>query len=434
LARLRRPIERATQRRARADRIVIAALVVVTASGLMSLLPGERQAAISRFVCRVASVGLGACGSAPPVLGSEQLAPPRCRLLSTFDEALPEVRVSRTTAANSFSIEVSTARSGDMFLRLGNEDASVPPFLLQGDGRASAALLPGASVPVSTEWYLPGGQGANAIAQAISDRHHQWVQRRSSLAVLSSVLGDHGRQIPPPTVLFSQVRLNSPVLPRVASPGVPSASERPGKPGGESYISVVPNRPALLAYNRVTSEASLVVSVTGVVRDTPVAGSARWTRDRSGAITSVLIAVVSAGQLVPGEPLPSADSSTPGNSGSVGVAYVALPVTSAAEQKLVSTWLSDQQGFRLDLDELLGLQAPEASDQLSSYLTRAARLTLLRYSGIEAQAAEKQVSEELARHRRMDWSGASLLSVSEIAPQPNRAARVLVTDPSCGSR
>lgn len=428
LARLRRPVERASQRQAIADRIVIAVLVVVAASGLMSLLPGDRQATVSRFVCRLGSLGLGACSSAPPVLGSQQLAPPRCRLLSTFDEALPEVRVSNPAAAGSPSIELSTARSGDMYLRLGIENALAPPFLLQGEGRATAPLLPGASVPVSAEWYLPAGQGANVIAQAVADRHHQWVQRRSSLAVISSVFGDRGRRIPPPTVLFSQVRLDSPVLPRVAGgPSAPSTSAGPDRPG-ESYISVVSSRPALLAYNRITADASLVVSVAGAVLDTPVAGSVRWTRDASGAITSVLIAVVSEGRLVPGERLPKDGSSNSADSGSTGVAYVAVRVTSAAEQDLVSDWLSDPQGFSLGLDELLGLRAPQASDQLGSYLTRAATVTLLRYSGIDSQTAETQVSEELARHRRVDWSGGRLLSVSEIAPEPNRAARVLVTD------
>ena len=48
-------MERASQRQAAADRIVIAVLVVVAASGLMSLLPGEHQASVFRFVCRIGS-------------------------------------------------------------------------------------------------------------------------------------------------------------------------------------------------------------------------------------------------------------------------------------------------------------------------------------------------------------------------------------------
>lgn len=438
LARLRRPVERASQRQAVADRIVIGVLIVVAASGLMSALPGERQASVLRFVCRIGSLGLGSCGSAPPDLGSDQLAPPRCRLLSAFDGVLPEVRVSHTTAADMPSIEVSSARSGDMFLRVDMGNSSAPPFLLQGEARASSEVLPGAFVPVSTEWYLPGGQGANAVVQAISDRHHEWVQRRSSLAVLSTVFGDHGREIPPPTLLLSQVRLDSPVLPRaVNNPGDRSTSapdrHRPGQPG-DSFISVVPSQAALLAYNRITSEASLIFSVTGDVRGTPVAGSVRWTRDGSGAVTSVLIAVVAAGQLSPGEAQSRSGASASGGPGSIGVAYIALPVTSAVEQELMSDWLGDPQGFSLGLDELLGLRQPQASDQLSSFLTRAATVTLLRYSGVDAQSAEMQVREELARNRRVDWAGGRLLTVSEIAPQPNRAARVLATDPDCRSQ
>ena len=100
----------------------------------------------------------------------------------------------------------------------------------------------------------------------------------------------------------------------------------------------------------------------------------------------------------------------------------------------MSEWLGDPQGFSLGLDELLGLRQPQASDQLSSFLTRAATVTLLRYSGVDAQSAEMQVREELARNRRADWAGGRLLAVSEIAPQPNRAARVLATDPDCRSQ
>ncbi len=438
LARLRRPVERASQRQAMVDRIVAAVLVVVTASGLMSLLPGERQAAVSRLACRVGSLGLGSCGLMPPIVGSEQLAPPRCPLLSTFDETLPEVRVNRTAAANSTPIEASTARSGDMFVRIGGTGGSNPPFLLQGEGRSTADVLPGASVPSSAEWYLPGGQGADGLVQAVSDRYRLWVQRRSSLAILSDVFGDQGRRIPPPTILFSQVRLDTPVLP-LAIDGSLDARTRPpdGQPPnrpGENYIAVVPGRPAQLTYNRINFDASLVVSVTGEVRSSPVKGSVRWTRDPSGAITSVLIGVVSGGQLVPGEPLSADGPSRTDESNTIGVAYIGLRVTSAAEEDLVADWLSDSQGFNLGLNELLGLRSPEPTDQLGSYLTRAATVTLLRYSGIQAEAAAKLVGEELVRHRRVEWPGGTLLAVSAIAPQPNRAPRTLVTDPSCRSQ
>ena len=64
MARRRRAVERATFRRTVTDRVVVLVLVVVTASGLMSVLPGSSQRLVSRTACRAVSLGLGACGAA----------------------------------------------------------------------------------------------------------------------------------------------------------------------------------------------------------------------------------------------------------------------------------------------------------------------------------------------------------------------------------
>ena len=55
----RRAVERATRRQNLLDRIVVGILVVVALSGLMSVLPAATQVAVSRFACRVGSLGLG---------------------------------------------------------------------------------------------------------------------------------------------------------------------------------------------------------------------------------------------------------------------------------------------------------------------------------------------------------------------------------------
>jgi hypothetical protein len=117
----------------------------------------------------------------------------------------------------------------------------------------------------------------------------------------------------------------------------------------------------------------------------------------------------------------------------VGVAYIALSANSDDERDLVSQWLSDPAGFRLGLDELLGLRPPNVSDQLTSYLTRAAAVTILRYSGVDAARVAQQVSQEVVSLRRVEWAGARLLVVGEVAAQPTRAARVLETDRTCGT-
>jgi hypothetical protein len=407
-------------------------------SGLMSLLPAQSQIAVSRFACRAGSLGLGSCGSSTQSLGSDQLAPPRCPILARFDRALPEVRVHRTVTSDGLDLEISTARSGDTYLQLGTEDGSAPPFLLDSEPRAMREVLPGASVPAHGEWYLPNGDGTDSVVEAVAASHAQWVRRRSALAVLAMASGGAGRTIPPPTVLRSQVRLDAAVLPSSrdhgSSPGasIPTADVPADR--GTSYVSALTSVPAVLTFNRITKTSSLVFSVSGVVRGSPVVGSVRETRDATGAVTSVLLAIVSAGRLVSGEPGPASTSqASRGFDGTVGVAYIALSANSDDERDLVSQWLSDPAGFRLGLDELLGLRPPNVSDQLTSYLTRAAAVTILRYSGVDAARVAQQVSQEVVSLRRVEWAGARLLVVGEVAAQPTRAARVLETDRTCGT-
>lgn len=429
MARRRRAVERASQRRTIADRILVGVLVVVAASGLMSVLPAQSQVAVSRFACRVGSLGLGSCGSAELALGVPELNPPRCAVLAALDTAIPEVRVTDRATAEGLAVQTRSTRSGDTVLRLGPADDVAPPFPLEAEPRADREVLPGVSVPVRAEWYLPGGQGADIVVQAARERHHQWVQRRSSLAVLAVALGDRGRDVPAPTLLTSQVRLDTPALPRAAGrAGNPPIGRRP-----PSFVAVDPARPALLQFNRVTRDTSLVVGLQGVVSRTPVVGTARWTRDPTGAVRTVVVGIVSAGRLAPGEPgLPAAAGRGPrATDASTGVVYLTVPVTSEAERALVQAWLSDARGFRLGLEELLGLKAANPRDQLASFLTRAATVTILRYAGTDRDQAARQVRAELATLQRVEWPDAKLLAASAIAPQPNRSPRTVRPDPSC---
>jgi hypothetical protein len=85
----------------------------------------------------------------------------------------------------------------------------------------------------------------------------------------------------------------------------------------------------------------------------------------------------------------------------------------------------------VSLNELLGLKTPSATDQLTSFLGRAATVTILRYSGGGTAAAAERVTGELTLLRRVEWPDAKLLEASQIAPQPDRSPRSLVTDPTC---
>jgi hypothetical protein len=422
---MRRPVERASLRQTVTDRIVAAVLVVVAASGLMSILPAASQQSVARVACRAGSLGLGSCGSATVIRQSEQLSPPRCPILAALDETVPEVRLQQITSAAGLRLQISTARSGDSTLSLGANDSTPPPRLLEGEPRTPREILPGVQIPGASEWFLPSGQGAEAIVDAVLDRHGQWAQRRSSLAVLSGALDRGGRDVPPPTVLISQVRLDAPVLPHVGGPptrtsGLPTANKDTAS--GRSYVSLVPNRPALLAFNRVSRESAVIAEVEGVVGKTDVTGSVRWTRDAGGMITSVLLGIVSDTPLAAGER---------SEMGTTGIAYVSVPVDSAAERDLVQAWLSDAHGFRVGLDELLGRETPKPEDQLTSFLTRAATVTILRFSGTDSGQAAEQVRDELTTLRRVEREGTRLVGASQIEPQPNREARVLATDPSC---
>lgn len=428
MARKRRAVERASVRQLVTDRIIAGLLVLLAASGLMSILPGQSQAAVSRLACRVGSLGLGTCRTDTLDLGTEQLNPPRCTVLATLDQTVPEVRVKNLTTAAGLPVEIDSARSGDSFVRVGGIDESAPPLALAGDVRGPRALIPGAEVPSQAEWFLPGGQGADAIVDAIDDRHRQWVQRRSSLAVVSALLDRGGRDIPEPTTLLSRVQLDENVLPHgaEAAPTPPrqgQLSDGEKRRAGRSWVAVAPSPPALVQFNRISRETSVVAAVQGRFERAEVSGAVRWTRDSNGAVTSVVLALISEGALAAHEPLNSTRST--------GIAYIAVPVSTPAERDLAAAWLSDRAGFTLGLGALLGLETPSAKDQLASFLTRAATVTILRYAGLPTEQANARVSQELAAMRRVERPESKLLLASEIDPQPNGTARVLATVPSC---
>lgn len=429
MARKLRAVERASVRQTITDRIIAGLLVLLAASGLMSILPGQSQAAVSRFACRVGSLGLGACQSDSSTLGIEQLNPPRCSVLATLDQTVPEVRIKRLTTANGLPVQIDSARSGDAFVRVGNADGTAPPTALAGEARGSRELIAGATVPTQAEWFLPGGQGADAIVDAVDDQHRQWVQRRSSLAVVSALLDRGGREIPDPTTLVSRVQLTENVLPyrEDASPTPPrqgqlSAGEK--RRATESWVAVVPDQPASVTFNRISRETSAVAALQGRFAASPVSGAVRWTRDSTGAVTSVVLALVSNGPLADHEPFNAATPST-------GIAYLTVPVETPAERELAAAWLSDRAGFTLNLNELLGLTPPQANDRLTSFLTRAATVTILRYSGLSTAQADERVTQELTAMRRVETPDIKLLLASEIDPQPNGTIRVLTTVPSC---
>ena len=428
VARRRRAVERATFRRTVTDRVVVLVLVVVTASGLMSVLPGSSQRAVSRTACRAVSLGFGACGAAGLDLEDTALAPARCPTLARLDRWLPEVRVRRLVAAQGLPVTISTARSGDMDVQLGAADQPAPPALLAGQPRGQRPVVDGVAVPAQAEWYLPRGQGLDELVIAVQDGHHRWVQQRSALAVVSRGLSRADREVPPPTLSYSRLSFgdaawprwpDTPAVPRTAAPAKPSRLPS----GSVSGVTVDRDRPATFVFNRVTRESALVTDLYGTVGGRPVTGTLRLVRDGQGSITSLLAAVVGTGALAPGEPR----TSLPGPA----VAYVSVPVRTGPERALVSSWLAGGQPVRLPLDELLGLRVAAPSDRVGSFLTRAADVTLLRYSLVSPVELQARVSAELVGLRRTEWEGIQLTEVAAIAPTPTGTGRRVLADPGC---
>ncbi len=393
-------------------------LVVVAASGVMSVLPATAQVAVGRLACRLGSLGLGACGADPIALTDPDLAPPRCAALAALDEALPEVRVTETTTSTGLRIQTRTARSGDSVLHLGPDQTDDPPLLLAGERRGQQEVLPGVTVATSADWFLPGGQGGDVVVGAALEQHRQWLQQRSSLAPLGAVFGSSGRRLPAPTLLHSRVWPAVPQLPTAPGTRAPVAATA-------NRVTVRTDQPAHLVTNTVDRDSVLTVPVTGTWAGQPVTGAASWRRAASGEVERVTVAVVAGRALVKGEPaLPA---------GSAEVAYVTIPVASPVERRLVESWLSRPSGFGLPLTELLGLRQPDVRDQLAAFLTRAATVTVLRHADTDRLELTRRVTAELIATERVERPGTTVTAAFTVAPQPNGAARVLAADPACAS-
>jgi hypothetical protein len=427
VARRRRAVERATSRQLITDRIVIGVLVVVAASGLMSVVPANAQVGLSRIACQVASLGLGSCGEARLNLENTQLAPARCSTLASLDAVLPEVRVERIVTPQGLPVTISQARSGDVVVGLGDATASPPPELLWGEARGERELLPGARVPSAAEWLLPRGQGLDALVSATYDSHQRWVERRSALALIGSITAGAAPQIPPPTLSSSRVRLDQQLLPRFPDePGGPrthSTPESRGPRAPSDELSVDRTEPGTLVVNAISGDSSLVASLAGTVGGRPATGTVRLTRDANGVITHILLGVVSDHQLVPGRPRVSLSGPE--------VAFISIPARTDPERELVSAWVADPGGLRIGLDELLGLRTPRPNDRLGAFLTRASSVTVLRYGLVRSADLQARVSAELTTLRREDWTGIRMIAAGSVAPQPSGGRRVLVDDPSC---
>ena len=343
----RRAVERATRRQQITDRIVIGTLVLVALSGLMSVLPAYTQVAVSRFACRVGSLGLGSCGAPGINLGNTQLAPARCTVLGTLDKALPEVRVEQVTTSQGLPVTISQARSGDVFVALGDADQPSAPDLLAGEARAPRTVLPGVAVPGQAEWFLPRGQGLDQLVTAAHGEHQQWFERQSALALVGSRLFGPHQEVPPPACCSARCGWTSRGC-RATATGRHrrrprrAPKRRTGPVAAVNSLRLDPTVPALAVVNRISGTTATVASLRGTLRQRPVTGALRWTRNADGVITSVLVAVVGDFRLVPGEKL----GSLPGPA----VAYVSIPVTTPPEQRLVQAWLADPAGVTVPLD------------------------------------------------------------------------------------
>lgn len=427
MARRRREVERATFRRTVTDRVVVAALVLVALSGSMSMLPGSSQRAVSRTACHVVTVGLGTCGAAGLDLTDTALAPARCGTLAALDNALPEVRVRHLVTTRGLPVTVSTSRAGDVIAQLGDAAETDPPALLDGQARSERQVAYGVRVPGQSEWYLPRGQGLDELVGAAQDAEHQFVLRRSALAVPALGLDRDERSVPAPSLLYSTLDLRDQPWPRLASQARPPRTSAPatrrGPARSASRLTLVPGQHAAYVYNRVSRQSAVVAALDGNVGSDRATGTLRVTRNQSGEVVSVLVAVVAQGRLMPKEP-----STWPGGP---AVAYVQVPVRTAGERTVVDAWLSPTSAVDVPLDEVLGLRTPQPTDRLASFLTRAATVTVLRYGTSTPTTLQTRTADQLRTSRREEADGDRLIEAVTVAPTADGSRRVAVDDPSC---
>ena len=239
------------------------------------------------------------------------------------------------------------------------------------------------------------------------------------------------RSVPAPTLLSSSLDLRQPSWPHAEQQQARPSPPRNGKgaapsrvpPRSGSTVRVATDRPAVSVFNRISRESALVVPLTGSLGGQPATGTMRVVRDPTGTVVSVLLGVVTPGQAVPGEP----KTPLPGPA----VAYVQVPVRTTTERELVATWLAGSGPVVVPLDGLLGLRAPQADDQLDSFLTRAATVTVLRYGAADPAVLAGRVDAELREGRRQDWDGVRLVEAGEVDPTSSGAGRRLVVDEAC---
>lgn len=433
MARRRRAVEQVSRRRAITDRVIAVLLVVLAASGLMSLLPGRGQQAVARTVCRIGSLGLSTCADATPVLDTTPLGEPRCSILARLDEVLPETRTTTVTVADRLPVTFHRARSGDVIATVGSDETTPLPDLWAGEARATRTVLRGVTVPDHVAWNLPGGQGANELLAALESQDRRAAQQQSALALLTQLFASGGRDVPRPTTTFSQSELNAEILP---APG--QFRGELGTAKIERWLALDRDVPAMLARDRTADQTSVVARLTGEIAEQPVTGVLRWTRNSAGQITEVLVAIVSDQSVLPLDPPLDPKNETdpkaakkPRTTATQTVTYIDVPVKTEAERLLADSWLSDPAGFSLSLDSLLGLKAPAADDRLASWLVRAGTVTSLTTARDVATLNTQILSVELLERRRAELTAGSLVQVQQVAAQAGGAARRVTTDQVC---
>lgn len=429
MARRTRSVEKVYRRQKFIDRIVVGVLLVASAAGLMSVLPGAAQGSVRRLGCRIGSLGLGACGQQVSTTSATPLGAPRCPELEQLDSYLPEVSSTRFTLPDGLHGRLLRSRAGDITVDFGFLPND-PPDVLAGQQRGTRQLMPGVTVAKDAEWWQPGGQGADSVLQAIVDARRRYRLERSPLALFAAL--DNGRHgIPEPTVRYSSTR--------VGRANLPGPESRPATPHLDRWIAIDGTQPAVISYNRITQETSLIARVSGSIEGRPTSGAVRVTRDAAGRPTQIMVALASDESPAPDRSGLPGRTGLPGRSGLQGqtasATYIVIPVTTTPERTLADRWLSSPTGFSLDLSPLLGWTEPTARDQLNAWLSRAATVTILTSTSQAAgnPTAADRVVRELTTLRRAQQS-APLRRVTIVAPQPDGSQRVPVTDQQCVDR
>ncbi len=264
----------------------------------MSFAFGPRQAAVSRAVCLIGSLGLATCRDELPRFEPVRLGEPRCRL-----PGRPRRRATRGADRDGDPAERSHPDHEPGPVRrhrvqAGPPTATDPPAVLDGEGRRSRYPAPGVVCPGPYRVAVaarPGICGSWRWHSRTGD--DQEVRSRSAMALFARLVHPVGR--PRPAGRRASATAASPSTPHRSRWAVNRPNPRSDK---EDRLRPGSGRPAIRRPT-VNRRAATDRDRADHRLDRRPAGRPAWSagaRDEAARLTSVLIMVVTDGSLITG--------------------------------------------------------------------------------------------------------------------------------------